>query len=184
MDKVLISDIKKIPNILSLLRIFLIPFFLMEVFSANTSYYSAIIILVISFATDILDGYIARKYNQISELGKILDPAADKLTLLAVLFSAYRLELIQLWIFALYVIKETFMVIGLIYMKKWIKTNVFKANWWGKFATGIFYVAIMLILFSEKLFNIGIWLLYVGVVVMIIAFVTYTKQLLNLVKVQ
>ena len=76
------DDILTIPNILSFLRILLItPFMILFL---NGNYVWASLMIIISGLTDCVDGFIARKFNQVSEFGKILDPVADKLTLLAV----------------------------------------------------------------------------------------------------
>nr|MCR5151173.1 CDP-alcohol phosphatidyltransferase family protein [Clostridiales bacterium] len=75
-----------VPNLLTVVRIILVPFFAVEYYHRN--YLAAVIILAVSGLTDFLDGKIARKFNQVSTLGKLLDPLADKATqiTLAVLF--------------------------------------------------------------------------------------------------
>ena len=79
------SQLKSIPNILSLVRILLIPFFLWA-FLWKRSYLLSSGLLIFSGLTDLCDGYIARRFNMVTELGKVLDPVADKLTQLAILF--------------------------------------------------------------------------------------------------
>lgn len=73
-----LKDWKTIPNIISIVRILLIPIFALLFYKGNT--FAAVIILAVSGLSDLIDGKIARKYNQVSNLGKILDPVADKLT--------------------------------------------------------------------------------------------------------
>lgn len=132
-----------IPNMLSIVRIILIPVFCVTFFSVDSGGISwwPVTILVVSGATDWLDGYIARKYNQISKLGKLLDPAADKLTQFAVcacLTVRYPQFIILL---ALIFVKELLMLLGgLLYMRKG-KDNVPAARWYGKLATFVIYVA-------------------------------------------
>ena len=107
-----------IPNLLSLIRILLIPVF--AVLFYNGEYGWAVITLVVSGISDFLDGKIARRFNQVSALGKILDPVADKLTqiTLAVLLfiSFYRAEDANLkafsWVFLVFIVKEFLMVAG------------------------------------------------------------------------
>ena len=74
--------LKYIPNILTVLRFFLIPFILL--FLVNDEFILAIIFLTISGITDILDGTIARKFNFITNFGKLIDPLADKITQLSI----------------------------------------------------------------------------------------------------
>jgi cardiolipin synthase len=66
-----------VPNLLSILRLLLVPVFLVLILTERT--YWAIAVLILASATDFLDGKIARKYNQITRLGQLLDPAADRL---------------------------------------------------------------------------------------------------------
>ena len=76
---------ENIPNILTIIRFILIPFIYMSVLSKH--FLSALIIFTISALTDVLDGYIARKYNYITDIGKLIDPLADKLTQISTLAS-------------------------------------------------------------------------------------------------
>ena len=69
---------ENIPNILTIIRFILIPFIYISVLSKH--FLTALIIFTVSALTDILDGYIARKYNYITDIGKLIDPLADKLT--------------------------------------------------------------------------------------------------------
>lgn len=79
------KEIRTIPNLLSLFRVVVLPFYLYLV--AQHSFYLAGVIIAISGLTDFLDGFIARRFNQITKLGKILDPVADKLTQLFLILS-------------------------------------------------------------------------------------------------
>ncbi len=113
------------------------------------SFYIAGAVIVVSGLSDYLDGVIARRYNQVTDLGKVLDPFADKLTQLFLILSMawYRP---WLWLlFGLFLIKEGFMfVAGLIGLSKNIKLS--GAKWYGKVATAVIYVGmILLLLFPE-----------------------------------
>ena len=107
------KEIQTIPNLLSIFRIFLLPIYLY--FVLRQSFYIAGAVIVVSGLSDYLDGVIARRYNQVTDLGKVLDPFADKLTQLFLILSMawYRP---WLWLlFGLFLIKEGFMfVAGLI----------------------------------------------------------------------
>ena len=134
---------KHIPNILTIIRFLLIPIL---IFSAiEHDYVSTIIVLTISGLTDILDGYIARKYNLISDLGKLLDPLADKATQLALLATLTILKFIPVWIVIIVVIKEFLMISGASFL--YGKELVVSSKWYGKLATVLFYIAIVCSLF-------------------------------------
>ena len=141
------KEIQTIPNLLSIFRIFLLPIHLY--FVLRQSFYIAGAVIVVSGLSDYLDGVIARRYNQVTDLGKVLDPFADKLTQLFLILSMawYRP---WLWLlFGLFLIKEGFMfVAGLIGLSKNIKLS--GAKWYGKVATAVIYVGmILLLLFPE-----------------------------------
>ena len=102
------SQVWTIPNIMSLFRLILIPFIIVYYFTGH--YTVAIVLIAISALSDVLDGPIARHFNMISDLGKILDPLADKLTegaLLVCLAFRYKLMIVLFLVMAL---KEFFMV--------------------------------------------------------------------------
>ena len=102
-----------IPNLLSLLRLILVPMFCVAFFSGGEhAHMIAGLIFLAASATDMLDGYLARRLNQITRLGRILDPLADKLMTATALISLFVAGMIPLWIGAVFVIKEIFMLIG------------------------------------------------------------------------
>lgn len=114
------KEIRTIPNLLSLFRVVLLPFYLYLV--AQHSFYLAGVIIAISGLTDFLDGFIARRFNQITELGKILDPVADKLTQLFLILSmAWQRPLIFL-VLGLFIVKEGFMLVaGIVGLRHHVK---------------------------------------------------------------
>ena len=87
--------IKHVPNILTIIRFFLIPFILFFIFTEQ--YIPAFIVLTISGLTDVLDGIIARKFNCITNFGKLIDPLADKATQISILASLTFKGIIPLW---------------------------------------------------------------------------------------
>jgi len=126
-----------IPNILSMVRLALIPV-IVWLYVSKENYVWAGSLLLLSGATDVVDGFIARKFNMISDLGKVLDPVADKLTQGAVLICLLgRFPLMALPL-AMMVVKETFMsVTGLQVIRRTGK--VISADWHGKVATLLLY---------------------------------------------
>lgn len=134
-----------IPNLLSLIRILLIPVF--AVLFVKGYVLEACIVITVAALTDLFDGKIARKYNQISALGKILDPIADKLSQMAiviVLIITYKDDSIK-YLFAFFIAKEVVMLIGgAILLAKVLRPTA--AEMWGKVATTVFYVVMIVII--------------------------------------
>jgi len=138
------------------IRILLVGLFVWLFFEQR--YIDAILVYAVAFFTDILDGYLARKFNWITEAGKLLDPAADKLMVLAALVCLFydkRGEAYYLVLFLLAFVKEFLMLIGVLVMLK--RKLVAHADWAGKLATGFFVLGIVLTLFSYILPRIEPW---------------------------
>ncbi|MFD3155392.1 CDP-diacylglycerol--glycerol-3-phosphate 3-phosphatidyltransferase [Haloimpatiens sp. FM7330] len=158
-----------IPNVLTLIRFFLIPFFILVFFSTtnNSLLYSILIFLTAGF-TDILDGYLARKYNLITKWGIVMDPLADKLMLITVLTCLVIKNYIPLWVLLIIIFKELAMIVGgtLLYNKD----MVIPSNTFGKLSTFLFYISIFTLTFNEIL---GKLLIYISVISALIAFVNY-----------
>ena len=126
---------ENIPNILTIIRFILIPFIFTSV--VNEDFLATILIFTISAITDMLDGYIARKYNYITDIGKLIDPLADKLTQMSLLLSLAILKILPWWIFAIVFIKECVMIIAASLMYKKDDVVVY-SKWNGKLATELF----------------------------------------------
>ncbi len=145
--KSLRKEVFSIPNIMGYFRIILIPVFLYIYYNATSvrDYYIVAGIVFISGITDFLDGYIARNFNMITELGKFLDPMADKLTQAALVFSlAFRHKLMW-YLVGLFIIKEGFMAImGIIMLRKGKKLD--GAKWFGKLCTAILYIVMFILM--------------------------------------
>lgn len=136
---------KHVPNILTIIRFLLIPVIILFAFQDN--YVVTIIVLTISGLTDILDGYIARKFNFITDFGKLMDPLADKATQIALLGTLTIQKIIPLWIIVIVIIKEFLMVSGASFL--YGKELVVSSKWYGKLATVLFYIAIVCSLFTQ-----------------------------------
>ena len=127
-----------IPNILTFLRILFVPVFIY--LYLNGYHTASAVTILICGLTDFLDGYIARHYNQVSELGKALDPVADKLLQLAIVFVLIFTVKHMIWLFLLFIIKEASMLICWLLLKK--KGGYMNgALWFGKISTAVFYIA-------------------------------------------
>ena len=130
-----------IPNLLSYFRLLLIPVFI--VLYVHEEFTAALITLAVSGLSDILDGRIARKYNMVTDLGKVLDPVADKLTQCAMMLCVAMRYPAMWWLLGLHVVKEIIMlVMGWYVLKKTDTVN--SAIWVGKLCTGVIYAVMML----------------------------------------
>lgn len=139
-----------IPNILTVMRFFIIPVFGLYLY--NEQYFMSIFLFTLGGITDILDGYIARKYNLITSFGKLADPLADKLMQLTALALLTYHNLIPAVFLIVIVAKEIFMILGSISLYK--KDNfVVSANWYGKLSTVILYIVIVMI-FTLEYFSV------------------------------
>ena len=142
------ENILTIPNLLSLIRILLIPF-IIWLYCAQKAYLHTIIVIALSGFTDIIDGKIARKFNMVSDVGKVLDPVADKLTQ-ATLVICLTARYPWMWaLLALFAVKECLMLLwGYLTLK--ITDTINSAKWYGKLSTVVLYAVMMiLILFVD-----------------------------------
>ena len=173
MKNTYLKDVTKVPNLLSIFRLILIPICMYGFLSEAMSNVTILSIVAVSWLSDILDGFIARRFNMITELGKLLDPLADKLTQVSVLFCLWIVGYIHTYIFVILFAKDLLLAIGALYLKKVVKLNMIQANVWGKIATGLFYIATILYLFKV---DEAIYVIYLTLVLMLIAFCTYVKE--------
>ena len=136
-----------LPNLLSAVRIAMVPVFIIAYFTDPDDIKTwALIIYVIAFITDALDGYIARKYALTSNLGKVLDPLGDKLMMTAALTCMTISGRLPGWTVAIVVAKESLMGLGGLLIHRRAKTEIPPSNIFGKTATVVFVVACVVIM--------------------------------------
>ena len=170
---------KNIPNILTILRFILIPIILYFIFTGH--YLLGFIFFTISGITDILAGAIARKFNLVTNFGKLMDPLADKLTQISVLATLVFQKIIPFWILVVVLLKELLMIIGASFL--YGKDVVVYSKWFGKLATVLFYLAIVCSLINKEFALTGVWqnldfILYcIAVIATVFSFVMYVKYL-------
>ena len=178
---------KNIPNILTLLRVILIPFFIYYFIEDNLMV--AFILFMVASITDYFDGYLARKYNVISNFGKIMDPLADKLLVLSALalLSFGKHGYLSAGIFVIITLREVIITVLRDAYKK--KKIYLAANDWGKVKTVTQMVGLTLSLFILALnINLAAYSLYLNIYFWIVAFVTilsglsYLKNIKELLK--
>jgi CDP-diacylglycerol--glycerol-3-phosphate 3-phosphatidyltransferase len=156
-------------NKITLLRIILVPVFLIFI-AVKIPYgvYIATAVFIIAAVTEKLDGYIARSRNQITTLGKFMDPLADKLLVSSALISLTELGRLPAWVVMIIIARE-FAVTGLRSIAASDGT-IISSSWWGKLKTTIQIIAITAALINLPYYNILIWL---AVAITIISGVDY-----------
>lgn len=173
--------LKHIPNTLTIIRFLLIPLIVLYIFTGN--YILAFVFFTISGITDIADGFIARKFNLISNFGKLMDPLADKLTQISTLASLVFTNIIPIWILLIVLLKEFIMIVGASFL--YGKDVVVYSKWYGKLATVLFYIAIVVSLLLKQFEITGIWehldlaLYYFALIATIFSLIMYVKDLYN-----
>lgn len=172
------KDLWQIPNLLCYIRFLLIPVFVILYIKAE--YLKAAEVILVSGMTDFLDGFIARKFNMVTELGKLIDPLADKLTQASLIFVLVVKIKWMFLLMILFVVMQLFMLVaGLVMLKKGTKLN--GAKWFGKVSTAAFY-AIMLVLVSYPPLKDSIKdiLMLVCGCFLLLSFSMYIREYLNM----
>lgn len=167
-----------VPNALTILRMLMIP--LMVYVFNNFGAHWALLVYALASATDVLDGYIARKYNQITDFGKLMDPLADKLMVLTMLYMLSINAFIPVWMLYVAAGKELVMVLGAALLLGGKKVVVM-ANKLGKAGTAAFFVSIVLVCLRDvwqPLWVAGVSLMYVALALAIIAMLGYARAYL------
>lgn len=165
-----------LPNKLTIFRVVLIPFFVLFMMIPEFQWgnYAALAVFCVASFTDFLDGYIARKYNLVTNFGKFMDPLADKLlvcTAMICLLSVNRLPLL----FVLIVIAREFIISGFRLVAS-DNNVVIAASWWGKFKTvsHMTLVIVLLLNIQHPVFEIVEWILiFVAAFLTVVSLVDY-----------
>lgn len=164
-----------IPNLLSLFRLLLIPVYISIYLNAQnqSDYFLAAAILAVSCLTDMVDGQIARRFNMITTVGKVLDPLADKATQLSLILCLAVLHPILWYLVALFLVKEIFqLVAGLIRLRKGMILK--GALMSGKISTTILFISLIIMVLIPELSEIVInWIVVIDAVVLHVAFIDY-----------
>lgn len=166
------QQIFTIPNLLSLVRLALIPV-IVWLYRKEQAYGLALVVLILSGLTDIADGYIARRWNFVSDLGKALDPIADKLTQIATMGCLVS-RFSHLWLpLVILVAKEVFTgIMRMVAVKK--SGQVRGADWHGKLCTALLYTVMGLhMLWGNIPLGISAVLIAMCVLVMLFSGVMY-----------
>lgn len=161
---------KDIPNLLTTARFFLIPVFVYVFFAVSPPV--ALCVFILAGITDIVDGYLARKYDAITDWGKLMDPLADKLmTLMAVVCLVIK-HYIPIAFVVILFIKELLMVLGAVFLFR-RRQVVVKSDWLGKGAAAVMSIAVGLAFFKPSLPWVN-YVLYASLALSLAALVHYT----------
>lgn len=172
------KDLWSIPNILCYIRFLLIPLFVMQYIRAEEprEYMQAAAIVFASGLTDFLDGFIARTFNMVTELGKLLDPLADKLTQASLIFVLVVKIRWMILLLILFVVMQLFMLgAGLAMLKK--DKRLDGSKWFGKVSTAVFYAVMLVLVALPKLSEatVNILMLVCGVF-LALSFALYVRE--------
>lgn len=169
------KELLTIPNLLSISRLLLIPVYILIYLNAVTKldYFVAAAILAVSCLTDMIDGKIARRFSMVTNLGKILDPLADKATQLTLIVCLSLKYPILIALIALFIVKESFQVIaGAINLQKGIMLKGALIS--GKICTTILFITlIVLVLIPEIPYPYVVLLSSVDMILMGVTFIDY-----------
>lgn len=175
------KDILTIPNMLSFFRIILIPIIVVlyckyEMYSVTT------LVILISGATDVVDGWIARHFNMVSDFGKILDPISDKLTQAAIVLCLFTRFPNMIYMFLLMFVKETVMgITGLLSIR--YSGEVKGADWHGKLTTVLLYLMMVVhIVWYGIPLHVSDIILAVVATVMVLSLIMYCMRNIEMIK--
>lgn len=140
------SRVLTVPNILSFLRLLMVPVFLALILGGLDGY--ALLVLVISSVTDFLDGQIARRFHQVSRLGQLLDPAADRLFIFAALVGLAVRGVIPWWLFVVIVARDV-MLLGLGILGANFGYGPLPVHHLGKLATLCLFYALPILMIGQ-----------------------------------
>ena len=177
----LFTNVWTIPNVLTMIRLLLIPVFVALFFTGHK--FAALCVFVAASLTDMLDGYLARKLNQITDFGKLFDPLADKLMVLTAMVCQGIAGVFPWAAIAVVACKELVMVTGGMFMLS--KNVVVYSNYIGKTAQVGFIASLILSFFHDRFLegNIVLWgmtpdilLLWITVALAIVAMIVYIAE--------
>lgn len=173
-----------LPNKLTLIRVIMVPFFVLILLGrpfGDFSDWAALVVFVAASLTDLADGKIARKYNLITNFGKFMDPLADKLLVCSGMICLIALERIPAWIVCIIVARE-FVISGFRLIAA-EQGNVIAASYWGKFKT-VFQMVMVILMIADitalqVLTTLVMWIATALTVISLVDYVVKNKQVLK-----
>lgn len=167
--------LKYIPNLLTTFRLLLVPVFVWFFWSdREDALMMALFIYLLAGVTDVLDGFIARRYQLVTKIGTVLDPLADKMMLMTALVCLFLKSLIPLIVLLIMLLKELFLILAAIVLFFSKDKVVIPANKLGKAATLLFTLTVALLLMQVPPW-ITMLLIILAIGMKLIAFSSYVK---------
>ncbi|MEO0142098.1 MAG: CDP-alcohol phosphatidyltransferase family protein [candidate division WOR-3 bacterium] len=166
-----------VSNIITISRLVLLPFIV--IFLLNEMRLGAFILMVLALISDVIDGYFARILHQETELGRLLDPLCDKLSLLVILITLLLINAIPLWAVVIIIMRDILIIVGSFVLFK-RRSVIYKSNIFGKI-TGFLFGA-MILAFTLNLSKWGMFFLYFSIPAMTGAFITYLVRFLKAIR--
>ncbi|HOV68945.1 MAG TPA: CDP-alcohol phosphatidyltransferase family protein [Clostridia bacterium] len=162
-------SIKNVPNILTVFRLLMVPVFVYVFFSVEPIW--ALAVFVINAASDVADGFIARRHNAVTDFGKLMDPLADKLNSVSAIVCLAIIGHLPIFAVIIIAVKELLMVAGGIFLYN-NKITVF-ANIMGKAGAAITFTALSMCFLHEYFHPWDWYVLYFALAVQVIVFIQY-----------
>ena len=170
-----------LPNKLTIARMAMVPLFMIALLmNSPASRILATVIFALASLTDMLDGQIARKYNMVTNFGKLMDPLADKVLTAAAMICLVELGDLAAWIAVVIIFRE-YLITGLRSVAA-SENIVVAANIWGKVKTVCQMIALMLLMVKPQVvalfgIDLGLWIMYVAVALTIYSGLDYVLKL-------
>lgn len=163
------NKILTVPNVISSIRLLMVPAFLILLFVGQKI--AALVVYAIACSTDFLDGQIARRFNCVTKLGQLLDPAVDTLLMASGVVGTYLFCGLPLWVMIIVFARELFMLFGGYWLLKYRHIRI-PVIYPGKAATALLFFGMCLLFINEA----GIWFVYAGVALQIAVTCYYVFQ--------
>ena len=164
-----------IPNIITFIRLLCIPYLCVEIYASGGYSKLGCVIFIAIWATDFIDGYLARRLNQVSDLGKVLDPLVDKILHVSSAIMMTIVKRVPLWVPIILAVKELIMIVASgILMKKKV---ILSAKWYGKVATLLLALGFVIVfLLPNKYIYLNSYIFIIPVLMSYFSLVSYAYQ--------
>ncbi len=175
---------EKLPNQLTILRVILVPVFLILIFfDKNITNILAAVIFIFASITDFVDGFIARKYSVVSDFGKILDPIADKILVASAMISLVQLDRLSSIVVIILLSRE--FAVGALRDFASSRRIIIPAGFFGKIKTAFQMTALALLIYKNELYGINVFvigkvLIYLSVIISVYSGFVYYRNFFRL----
>jgi len=180
-----VAFLKAVPNIISVFRICLVPIFVIVYFTDDRDIkFYALLVFAIAGISDILDGFIARRFKAQSQLGRLLDPLGDKLMTFTAMVCITIDWPVILWAVIVFFVKEVLMGVGGLVLHRKVKIELPPANIIGKISTIIFFITCISLMLFSNLLNRGAvtMIISVAIIFTLIALASYILSYIKIMK--